>query len=79
MIVSAGIVNNQVDLLALKILGSLKDVETRGFIIFGEDLLLVVNDQTRFTNGCVTNKDQLQLFRRIWVATNSRRLLWFGP
>ena len=70
--------DNQVDLLALKILGSSEDVETRGFIIFGEDLLLVVNDQARLTNGCVTDKDQLQLFRRIWVARNSRSLLWSG-
>lgn len=55
--VSASIVNYQINLLAPQIFGSLEDVEHCGLVIVRENLLLVVNDQARLTDGCVTDKD----------------------
>lgn len=60
MLVTAGIVNFDLDLLLLHVLDAPVDVEHGRFVILGEAVVEVVRDQARLTDRSVSRQDEFK-------------------
>lgn len=60
MLVTAGIVNFDLDLLLLHVLDAPVDIEHGRFVILGETVVEVVRNQARLTDRSVSRQDELK-------------------
>ena len=60
MLVTAGVVNFDFDLLLLDVLDAPVDIEHGRFVILGEAVVEVVRDQARLTDRSVSCQDELE-------------------
>ena len=60
MLVTAGVVNFDFDLLLLDVLDAPVDIEHGRFVILGKAVVQVVRDQARLTDSSVSCQDELQ-------------------
>ena len=76
VLISAGVMNLDLDLLFLDIFGAAEDIENCWLVVFGEAILQVVANQAGFADRSVANEHDLNLLRPIVInLTSVSRLL----
>ena len=82
MLISAGVMDLDLDLLFLDIFGAAEDIENCWLVVFGEAILQVVANQAGFADRSVANEHDLNLLRPIVINMTSISRLhlssWFN-
>ena len=74
MLISAGVMDLDLDLLFLDVFGAAEDIEDCRLVVFGEAILQVVANQAGFTDRSVANEHDFNLLRPIGIDFSFSRL-----